>query len=655
MSDSEHSTITYTSISSDDRSLDVGSPREPPLPDFVSEPVYPEFMPPEDDVLPAEEQPLPTDVLPTADSLGYIIESDPEEDPEEDDEDPEENPADYPTDRDDDDKEEEEESSKDDANDKEEDKDEDEEEEEEHLPSADSVSLPVYCTTARMSIRDQTPIPFPFEAEVDRLLAISTPPPSPLTSYSSPLPQIPSPPLPVSSPLPILPPLLPDSPTYPSGYKAAMIRLRAKSPSTSHPLPLPLPIVLPHTRESMAMTRTAAPSTYILAPRSETPPSGTPPLLPIPLPTSSPPFLLPSTDYRADVPEIGESSSAPTARPTGGFRAEYGFVGTLDTEIRHDLDREIGYVTTDIWEDPNEIIEEIPSTDVAELGQRMTNFVTTIRQDTNEIYVRLNDAHDDRSLMSGQLNLLRRDRRAHARTARLMKSKARASREAWVQSMDASDMARSKTTGTTHRGTDSTKDIVDSDGKNDTNEKNHKGITSHNNHHHTCHQCQFKALIEQGIPDAFAARDADRSQNGDDNHNSGTGSKRTERTARECTYTDFLKCQPMNFKGTEGVIALLCGRMFPKESDKIEKYVGGLPDMIHGSVMASKLKTMQDAIEFATELMDKKIRTYAEWLILLGLVRRNLTEDLNLCALNETITMTVSVLPNATSATELAI
>ncbi|GKF88420.1 reverse transcriptase domain-containing protein, partial [Tanacetum coccineum] len=27
-------------------------------------------------------------------------------------------------------------------------------------------------------------------------------------------------------------------------------------------------------------------------------------------------------------------------------------------------------------------------------------------------------------------------------------------------------------------------------------------------------------------------------------------------------------------------MALLCGRMFPEESDKIEKYVGGLPDII---------------------------------------------------------------------------
>nr|GEZ47673.1 hypothetical protein [Tanacetum cinerariifolium] len=59
-------------------------------------------------------------------------------------------------------------------------------------------------------------------------------------------------------------------------------------------------------------------------------------------------------------------------------------------------------------------------------------------------------------------------------------------------------------------------------------------------------------------------------------------------------------------------LALICVRMFPEESDKIEMYVGGLPDMIHRSVMAFKPKTMQDVIEFATELMDKKISTLAE-------------------------------------------
>ncbi|GKF20697.1 hypothetical protein Tco_0069335 [Tanacetum coccineum] len=77
--------------------------------------------------------------------------------------------------------------------------------------------------------------------------------------------------------------------------------------------------------------------------------------------------------------EVGESSSAPTAKPTRGFRADYGFVGTLDAEIRRDPKREIGYGIIDIWEDPYEITEEIPTTDVAELGQRMTKFVMIVQ------------------------------------------------------------------------------------------------------------------------------------------------------------------------------------------------------------------------------------------------------------------------------------
>ncbi|GKD93841.1 putative reverse transcriptase domain-containing protein [Tanacetum coccineum] len=59
-------------------------------------------------------------------------------------------------------------------------------------------------------------------------------------------------------------------------------------------------------------------------------------------------------------------------------------------------------------------------------------------------------------------------------------------------------------------------------------------------------------------------------------------------------------------------LALMCSRMFPDESDKVKKYVGGLPDMIHGSVMAFKPKKIQDAIKFATEPMDQKICTFAD-------------------------------------------
>ncbi|GJS29210.1 hypothetical protein Tco_0489830 [Tanacetum coccineum] len=133
----------------------------------------------------------------------------------------------------------------------------------------------------------------------------------------------------------------------------------------------------------------------------------------------------------------------------------------------------------------------------------------------------------------------------------------------------------------------------------------------------------IKALIAQGVADALAKYEAHRSSgNGDDSHESGSG-RRTERAARECTYSDFLKCQPLNFKGTKGVntlkkmmtdkyyprgeikkleielwnlkvkgidvlsynqrfqkLALMCSRMFPKESDEVEKYVGRLPDII---------------------------------------------------------------------------
>ncbi|GJZ47247.1 hypothetical protein Tco_0601079 [Tanacetum coccineum] len=224
-----------------------------------------------------------------------------------------------------------------------------------------------------------------------------------------------------------------------------MIQLRAKAPSTSYPLPLPSPIVLPRTRAYVAMMRAAAPSIYILAPRSEAPPSGTPPLLPIPLPTPSPPLLLPSTDHRADVHEVclpprkrlcfalglryevSESSYAPSTRPTRGFRADYGFVATLDGEIRKDPERDVGYGITDTWD---EMLVDMPgasATDETELGQRLTNFVTTVRQDTNKIYERPDDAHDARSLITRRLNMLYRDRRTYARTALLMEREARLS------------------------------------------------------------------------------------------------------------------------------------------------------------------------------------------------------------------------------------
>ncbi|GJU16072.1 putative reverse transcriptase domain-containing protein [Tanacetum coccineum] len=90
----------------------------------------------------------------------------------------------------------------------------------------------------------------------------------------------------------------------------------------------------------------------------------------------------------------------------------------------------------------------------------------------------------------------------------------------------------------------------------------------------------IKALISQGIATVLAEYEANRgSGNDDDSHDYRNGRRI---------------------------------KVFPKVSDEVEKYVGGLPDMIQGCVMAFELKTMQDAIEFATELMDLKICTFAD-------------------------------------------
>ncbi|GJU59860.1 reverse transcriptase domain-containing protein [Tanacetum coccineum] len=153
---------------------------------------------------------------------------------------------------------------------------------------------------------------------------------------------------------------------------------------------------------------------------------------------------------------------------------------------------------------------------------------------------------------------------------------------------------------------------------------------------------QLKAMIDQGVTDSLAARYVDRNMNGDDSHNSGTGNSHVSTVGHDVAYamtwidlkkkmTDkyFSKGEikkleaelwNLKVKGTDMIgynqrfqeLALLCVRMFPEESDKIERYVVGLPDMIYGSVVASRPKTIQEAIEIATELMDKKIHTFDE-------------------------------------------
>ncbi|GKA97523.1 hypothetical protein Tco_0825417 [Tanacetum coccineum] len=182
--------------------------------------------------------------------------------------------------------------------------------------------------------------------------------------------------------------------------------MRAEAASTSHSLPLPPPLIFSPTR-------------------SDAPSSGIPAPLPISVPTSSPPLLLPSDNHREDRPEVTlppwkrlsialgpryevrESSSVAAARPTGGLRVDYGFVAMMDREIGRDPEREVGYGITDSWD---EIVETLQGS--------------------------------QRQLLAGRLNMLFRDRRAHAYTRHQMEREARLSQEAWRRSMDASNLAR---------------------------------------------------------------------------------------------------------------------------------------------------------------------------------------------------------------------
>ncbi|GJW81099.1 hypothetical protein Tco_0145074 [Tanacetum coccineum] len=201
--------------------------------------------------------------------------------------------------------------------------------------------------------------------------------------------------------------------------------MRAEAAANSDSLPLPPPFILSPTRPDA------------------------PPPLPTSAPTSLPPLLLPSASRREDRPEVnlpprkrlgitlgpryevGESSAAATARPARGLSADYGIVATIDREIRRDPERYVGYGITDSWDEIVETLQGAPVSTDTELGAHVREFESMVRRDTDEIYMMLDDEQSQRQLLAGRVNMLFRDRRAHAHTRHLMETEARMSREAW--------------------------------------------------------------------------------------------------------------------------------------------------------------------------------------------------------------------------------
>ncbi|GJY82492.1 reverse transcriptase domain-containing protein [Tanacetum coccineum] len=297
--------------------------------------------------------------------------------------------------------------------------------------------------------------------------------------------KIPSPPLPpILSPLHVSSPP-PASPTYPLGYRAAMIRLRAEALSTSH---LPPPhIILSHTRV-------------------DTPPLGTPPLLPIPLHTSSPSLLLPSADHVRTGPRFA-------------YHLRSGLFWLWFLRRTERVAREFTY---------QDFMKCKPlyfkgTEGVVELTQWFKRMETIFR--ISNCFVENQIKFSTCTLLAGALT--------------------------WWNS--------------------------------------------------------YVLTVSHDVAHAMTWADL-----------------RKKITNKYCLRNEMKKLEAelwnLKVKGTNVIgynqrfqeLALLYVRMFPEESDKIERYVGRLPDMIHGNIVASKPKTMQEAVEMATELMDKKVSAIAE-------------------------------------------
>ncbi|GJS92916.1 hypothetical protein Tco_0799884 [Tanacetum coccineum] len=405
------SAVTYTSVYTDsepgrvfwgaDEEISKGGPEElqtPPVPQDEDE-REPIFIQPHDLDY---DQPLPPVDSPTAESPGYVTESDPEEDPEEyEDDETEDGPVDYPMDGGDDGDDDDGDSSGDDADDEDEDDEDEEEEEEEHLAPADSAVvvpadepvsppegtepvIPPPSTDitigARITVRPQASISLPPEAEVERLLAMTTPSPSPPISLSPPsagerLARCMAPPA-HSSPPPVPSPLLPSSgcPTQIQTLRIASTQALIDAVTAALPSP-PLP-PLP-------------PSLYIPPPvdrRDDIPESEQPPRKRLCLSTLGSRY------------EIGESS---TARPTGDRGVDYGFVSTVDAEARRQGISEVGYGIRDTWVDPAEAVPEIAPMTVGEVNTRVTELAELHEHDTQDLYALLEDAQDRDSVDGG--------------------------------------------------------------------------------------------------------------------------------------------------------------------------------------------------------------------------------------------------------------
>nr|GEU50138.1 hypothetical protein [Tanacetum cinerariifolium] len=316
--------------------------------------------------------------------------------------------------------------------------------------------------------------------------------------------------------------------------------------------------------------------------------------------------------------KVRESS---TARLIGGRGIYYGFVSSLDAEARRQGIRKVGYGIKDTWVDPVEAVPEIAPMTLGEVNSRVTELAEIHEHDTHDLYALLKYAHDSRTRISQQ-------------------EEAYASRDAWAHSIGLSQAVLYEI----------------------------QTIVSRCMHMQQTEMAELRETDRrrQALMVEILRVMGDMRQEMGDMHASSDGdNRRNVQIARPYFYADFMKCQPFNFKGTEGVVGLtrwiekmesvfqisgcaienqkkitdkyyphseikkieielwnlkvkgndvptytdhfqeltlICTKFVANKTEKIDKYISRLPDNMYGSVKASKPKTLDETIELANDL-----------------------------------------------------
>nr|GEX37315.1 hypothetical protein [Tanacetum cinerariifolium] len=535
----------------------VPGPEHPPSPVYIPyepEPEYPEYRVPSDAKAPLEDQPLPADALPTALSSGYVADFDPDEDPMED---PEEDHA---------------------------------------------YILLMKGMMMMMMMMTQTPIPFPSEAKVERLLALPIPPPSPLTPLSSSLPQIPSPPLPPPPSSLHLPPPIPTS-----------------LPLPLSPLPpLPASLSIPSPVDCRGDTSEAE-----LLPRKKL-------------------CLTALTSRYERVEEVGYGirdvwvDQTETVKEVAPMTLKGVNARVTELDVVQEQDTQEALVSREAWAQSIGLSSAVHYELQAYRTHTQMQDYRIILQESlmTTLIAHVLSLQEQLSAALGQIQTLLARGQTHAddhegveqyATKRTSAAARAAAALMTVAAIEQLIEARVSATLTNHEAL-----------RNSTNGQGDGSYNSDTGMRGTVRtpcECIYKDFLNCK-PLTFKGTErvvvlSQWFEKMESIFQISNCAVENQVKFATCTFlvgaltwwNSHMKvvtqdvAYAMDWKTLRKMmtdkycpmeLALMCGRMFHEESDEVEKYVGGLPDMIKRNVMSYQLKTMAKAIEFANDQMDEK-------------------------------------------------